>query len=54
MFLDLIRRNGIDGVGATRRITLLVHSTQIIVLTSYHDDEHIFPAIRAGALSYVL
>ncbi|HUM69854.1 MAG TPA: response regulator transcription factor, partial [Chloroflexota bacterium] len=25
-----------------------------IVLTSYHQDEHIFPAIRAGALSYVL
>lgn len=24
------------------------------MLTSYHDDEHIFPAIRAGALSYVL
>jgi len=24
------------------------------VLTSYHEDEHIFPAIRAGALSYVL
>jgi NarL family two-component system response regulator LiaR len=24
------------------------------MLTSYHDDEHVFPAIRAGALSYVL
>jgi NarL family two-component system response regulator LiaR len=24
------------------------------VLTSYHEDEHIFPAIRAGALSYLL
>ncbi len=24
------------------------------MLTSYHEDEHIFPAIRAGALSYVL
>jgi NarL family two-component system response regulator LiaR len=26
----------------------------VIVLTSYHEDEHIFPAIRAGALSYLL
>jgi NarL family two-component system response regulator LiaR len=24
------------------------------MLTSYHEDEHIFPAIRAGALSYLL
>jgi NarL family two-component system response regulator LiaR len=24
------------------------------VLTSYHEDEYIFPALRAGALSYVL
>jgi len=25
-----------------------------VVLTSYHEDEHIFPALKAGALSYVL
>jgi two-component system, NarL family, response regulator LiaR len=24
------------------------------VLTSYHDDEHIFPVLRASALSYLL
>ncbi len=28
--------------------------SQIVILTSHHDDAHIFPAIRAGALSYVL
>jgi len=28
--------------------------TQIIVLTSYAEDEKIFPAVRAGALSYLL
>ncbi len=28
--------------------------TKVVMLTSYHDDEHVFPAIRAGALSYVL
>ena len=26
----------------------------VFVLTSYHDDEHIFPALQAGALSYIL
>jgi NarL family two-component system response regulator LiaR len=29
-------------------------SSQVIVLTSFDDDQHIFPAIRAGALSYIL
>lgn len=45
---------GMDGVEATRRIKKVSPHTQVIVVTSYHEDEHIFPAIRAGALSYVL
>lgn len=43
-----------DGVETTRRLKQISPRTQVIVLTSYHDDEHIFPAIRAGALSYLL
>src|SRR5262249_1655286 len=43
-----------DGVEVTRQIKRLSPHTQVIVLTSYHEDEHIFPAIRAGALSYLL
>ena len=45
---------GMDGVEATRRVKQVSPRTQVIVLTSYHQDEHIFPAIRAGALSYLL
>ena len=45
---------GMDGVEATRRIKDISPRTQIIVLTSYHQDEHIFPALRAGAISYLL
>jgi two-component system, NarL family, response regulator LiaR len=45
---------GMDGVEATRRVKKASPRTQVVVLTSYHQDEHIFPAIRAGALSYVL
>lgn len=45
---------GMDGVQATRAVKQASPRTQVIVLTSYHEDEHIFPAIRAGALSYVL
>jgi len=43
-----------DGVEATRLVKTRSPRTQVIILTSYHADEHIFPAIRAGALSYVL
>lgn len=45
---------GIGGVEATRRVRQASPRTQVIVLTSYHEDEYIFPALRAGALSYVL
>jgi len=51
--VDLIMP-GMDGVEATRRLTAQSPRTNVVVLTSYHDDEHIFPAIRAGALSYIL
>jgi NarL family two-component system response regulator LiaR len=51
--MDLIMPS-MDGVEATRRLTARSPCMKVVVLTSYHDDEHIFPAIRAGALSYVL
>ncbi len=45
---------GIDGVEATRRIKAVCPSTRIIVLTSFADDDKVFPAIKAGAISYLL
>lgn len=51
--LDLVMPE-MDGVTATRLMRQRSPRTQVIVLTSYHEDEHIFPAIHAGALSYLL
>ncbi len=53
VLMDLIMP-GVDGVEATRRVRNISPRTQVIVFTSYAKDEHIFPAIRAGALSYIL
>jgi NarL family two-component system response regulator LiaR len=54
VLMDLLMPGGIDGVEATRQIRAASPSTQVIVLTSYADDERVFPAIKAGALSYLL
>jgi DNA-binding NarL/FixJ family response regulator len=53
VLLDLVLP-GMNGVEATREIKRISPRTQIVVLTSYAEDEHIFPALRAGALSYLL
>jgi NarL family two-component system response regulator LiaR len=42
------------GVQATRRIRQVSPRTQVVVLTSFAQDELLFSAIKAGALSYLL
>ena len=53
VLMDLVMP-GMDGVEATRKVKDVSPRSQIIVLTSYHQDEHIFPALQAGAISYLL
>ncbi|TXS06711.1 DNA-binding response regulator [Streptomyces sp. col6] len=42
-----------DGVEATRRIRAEFPGTQVVVLTTFADDESLFPALRAGARGYL-
>lgn len=53
VLMDLIMPE-MDGVETTRRIKAISPRTQVVVLTSYHEDAHIFPALKAGAISYIL
>ncbi len=53
VLMDLVM-SGMDGVEASRQVKMVSPHTQVVVLTSYHQDEHIFPALRAGAISYIL
>ncbi|EDY42145.1 response regulator transcription factor [Streptomyces sp. SPB074] len=42
-----------DGVEATHRIRAEHPGTQVVVLTTYADDQDLFPALRAGARGYL-
>ena len=53
VLMDLVMPE-MDGVEATWRVRQVSPRTHVVVLTSFHEDSHIFPAIKAGALSYLL
>jgi DNA-binding NarL/FixJ family response regulator len=52
VLMDL-RMPGMDGAEATRRIRAALPATQVLVLTTYADDESLFPALEAGARGYL-
>jgi NarL family two-component system response regulator LiaR len=54
VLMDLEMPGELDGISATRQIRKARPETQVIVVTSHHQDEYIFPAVRAGAISYLL
>jgi NarL family two-component system response regulator LiaR len=53
VLMDLVMPE-LDGIEATRRIRAASPATKVIALTSFDDDEKVFPAIKAGAAGYLL
>ncbi len=53
VLLDLLMPK-MDGITAVREMKRTTPSTQIIILTSYYEDDQVFGAIKAGAISYLL
>ncbi|MFI5497664.1 response regulator [Nocardia asteroides] len=47
-----LRMPGLDGVAATRQILVAAPRAKVLVLTTFDDDEHLFPALAAGASGY--
>lgn len=53
ILMDLVMPK-MDGIEATRQITAEQPGVRILVLTSFAADDKVFPAIKAGALGYIL
>jgi two-component system, NarL family, response regulator LiaR len=53
VLLDLLMPR-MDGIEVTRRVAIESPSTHILVLTSFAADDKVFPAIKAGAMGYLL
>lgn len=53
ILMDLLMP-GMDGIEATRQITSRQPQMRVLVLTSFAADNKVFPAIKAGAVGYLL
>jgi len=53
ILMDLLMPE-MDGIEAIEQVMAASPATRIIVLTSYSEDEYLFPAMRAGAVGYQL
>ncbi|QDQ09359.1 response regulator [Streptomyces spectabilis] len=53
VLMDL-RMPGVDGITATRRIVAARPATRVLALTTFDDDDHLYPALTAGACGFLV
>ncbi|WP_068672868.1 response regulator transcription factor [Oceanobacillus sp. Castelsardo] len=53
ILMDLVMKE-MDGIEATKQIIQAWPDAKIIIVTSFLDDEKVYPALEAGATSYML
>jgi DNA-binding NarL/FixJ family response regulator len=49
-----LRMPGVDGITATSRILADRPAVRVLVLTTFGDDDHLYPALTAGACGFLL
>jgi DNA-binding NarL/FixJ family response regulator len=49
-----VRMPGLDGIAATERLVATVPAAKVLILTTFEDDDYIFPSLRAGASGFLL
>ncbi|MBM7702747.1 DNA-binding NarL/FixJ family response regulator [Bacillus iocasae] len=53
VLMDLVMPN-MDGIEATKKLKEVEPNMKVLILTSFADQDHVIPAIRAGAVGYQL
>jgi DNA-binding NarL/FixJ family response regulator len=53
ILMDL-RMPGVDGITATTRILAARPAVRVVVLTTFDDDDHLYPALAAGACGFLV
>ncbi|WP_049571818.1 response regulator transcription factor [Streptomyces sp. SBT349] len=53
VLMDLRMPGSVDGIAATRQILQARPATRVVVLTTFDDDHHLYPALAAGACGFL-
>ena len=53
ILMDL-RMPGVDGITATRQVVSGHPESKILIITTFDDDDHLYPALAAGAAGFLV